>query len=87
MNESISTAAGAGHGQFRKPAELRRLIRELGRRPAQRDTLYRRLRTFSEAADGDEAGVLDAVTDADGRFGSYRELTRDRRYHFKRPTA
>ena len=37
MNESISTSAGARHGQLVPPAELRRLIRDLGprARPAQ----------------------------------------------------
>src|SRR5262249_38774091 len=41
MNESISTAAGAPHGQLMTPAELRRLIRDAGRTPVQRDTRYR----------------------------------------------
>ena len=37
INESISTSAGAGYGQLVPPAELRRLVREAGRVPAQRD--------------------------------------------------
>src|SRR5205085_5158803 len=34
INESISTSAGAQFGQLVPPAELRRMIREAGRRPA-----------------------------------------------------
>ena len=40
MNESISRAAGASHGQEMIPAELERMILEVGRVPRQRTTLY-----------------------------------------------
>ena len=40
MDETISRSAGAGHGQHMRPQEFRRLIREIGRVPAQRNTLY-----------------------------------------------
>jgi FO synthase len=40
MNESISRAAGAGHGQELPPERVEAAIRELGRRPRQRTTLY-----------------------------------------------
>jgi 7,8-didemethyl-8-hydroxy-5-deazariboflavin synthase CofH subunit len=40
INESISTAAGATYGQLVPPRELRRWIREAGRVPAERTTLY-----------------------------------------------
>ncbi|MFZ2209197.1 MAG: 2-phospho-L-lactate guanylyltransferase, partial [Porticoccaceae bacterium] len=40
MNESISRAAGAKHGQEMTAASMERLIRELGRVPRQRTTLY-----------------------------------------------
>ncbi len=46
INESISTAAGAGHGQLLKPKDIRHLIRQAGRIPAQRTTSYRIIRTF-----------------------------------------
>src|SRR5262249_3393824 len=39
MNESISTSAGATHGQYLHPAEMRSWIRGCGRIPAQRSTL------------------------------------------------
>lgn len=40
MNESISRAAGAAHGQELPPDEMERLIRSVHRRPRQRTTLY-----------------------------------------------
>lgn len=40
MNESISRAAGASHGQELPPAQMDELILSAGRRPRQRSTLY-----------------------------------------------
>jgi FO synthase len=41
MNESISRAAGAEHGQELPPEQMEAAIRALGRTPRQRTTLYR----------------------------------------------
>lgn len=40
MDESISRAAGAAHGQELPPQEMEMLIRSIGRTPRQRTTLY-----------------------------------------------
>lgn len=40
MNESISRAAGATHGQEMTPADIEAVIRSVGRVPIQRNTLY-----------------------------------------------
>jgi FO synthase len=40
MNENISRAAGASHGQEMTPAELEAVIRDIGRTPRRRTTLY-----------------------------------------------
>jgi FO synthase len=40
MNETITRAAGAGHGQEMPPERMEDLIRSLGRAPRQRTTLY-----------------------------------------------
>ncbi len=40
MNESITRAAGGAHGQELPPHDMERLIREIGRQPRQRTTLY-----------------------------------------------
>jgi FO synthase len=40
MDESITRAAGACHGQEMTPAEMEAIIRSLGRTPCQRNTLY-----------------------------------------------
>ncbi len=42
MNESISRAAGAAHGQELAPEAMETLIRSIGRQPRQRTTLYGR---------------------------------------------
>ena len=41
MNETISRAAGASHGEEMPPHEMEALIRAEGRVPLRRDTLYR----------------------------------------------
>jgi FO synthase subunit 2 len=87
INESISTAAGAAHGQFQRPAELRRLIRDAGRVPVQRDTRYRVLRRFGPVAGADEETALDRVVESEATFGSYAQLTHDARFRFKLPVA
>jgi FO synthase len=40
MNENISRASGAAHGQLATPEELEAVIRAAGRTPARRTTLY-----------------------------------------------
>jgi 7,8-didemethyl-8-hydroxy-5-deazariboflavin synthase CofH subunit len=80
INESISTSAGASYGQLVPPAELRRLIRDAGRLPAQRDTLYDILHVYEEGDEPDSA--LDHIEDADARFGSYRRLIASGEFRF-----
>ena len=80
INESISTSAGAAYGQLVPPAELRRLIRDAGRVPAQRDTLYEILHVYGEGDEPDSA--LDHVDDAEVRFGSYRRLIASGEFRF-----
>ena len=80
INESISTSAGAQYGQLVGPAELRRWIREAGRVPALRDTVYNVVRTY-EAGD-EPASPLDAVEDVEARFGSYRRLIASGEFRF-----
>jgi FO synthase len=47
MNESITRAAGAKHGQEMKPAILESAISSCGRNPYQRNTLYQQYRNLS----------------------------------------
>ncbi len=63
MNESISRAAGAGHGQEITPSEMVRIIRSAGRVPVQRNTLYG---TIEEFADHDPEEIAPLVSRADG---------------------
>jgi 7,8-didemethyl-8-hydroxy-5-deazariboflavin synthase CofH subunit len=80
INESISTSAGASYGQLVPPAELRRLVRDAGRVPAQRDTLYNVLHVYGEGDEPDSE--LDHVEDAEARFGSYRRLIASGEFRF-----
>ncbi|HET7876423.1 MAG TPA: 5-amino-6-(D-ribitylamino)uracil--L-tyrosine 4-hydroxyphenyl transferase CofH [Methylomirabilota bacterium] len=84
INESISTSAGASYGQLVPPAELRRLIREAGRVPAQRSTVYDRLRMY-EREEEDDDSPLDHVSDAEARFGSYRQLAASGKFRYLHP--
>jgi 7,8-didemethyl-8-hydroxy-5-deazariboflavin synthase CofH subunit len=81
INESISTAAGAGHGQLMKPSELRSLIREMRRIPAERTTTYQKIKLFD--TDENPVDLLDQVENPAERFGSYRDLVRTKDYRFK----
>jgi FO synthase subunit 2 len=75
MNESISTSAGAMHGQLMRPSELRRVIRDAGRVPVQRNTKYDALQVFSADAADDPESPLDRIEDPEAVFGSYKQLT------------
>jgi FO synthase subunit 2 len=83
INESISTAAGSGHGQRTSPAILHRLIEELGRRPAQRNTKYEILRSFS--AGESPQSPLDDVDEE--RFGSYQQLVKSEQHRYQRAVS
>ncbi|HEY4729264.1 MAG TPA: 7,8-didemethyl-8-hydroxy-5-deazariboflavin synthase, partial [Actinomycetes bacterium] len=50
MDENISRAAGAAHGQLMEEAEFRAIVEPLGRRLEQRTTLYGRTRTEAVVA-------------------------------------
>jgi 7,8-didemethyl-8-hydroxy-5-deazariboflavin synthase CofH subunit len=77
MNESISTSAGAQHGQFLHPANLRKWIRTAGRVPVQRSTTYQTLRVFEE-----EPSEPEPSWDGD-RFGSYATLIASPEFRFR----
>jgi FO synthase subunit 2 len=81
INESISTSAGALHGQLASPRELRRVIRAAGRVPAERTSLYAVRRVFASEAD-EPPSPLDDVADAEARFGSYAGLARGAEFRF-----
>ena len=51
MEEQISRFAGASYGQYFPPEEFRRLTREIGRIPAERNTVYGILEKFDKGAD------------------------------------
>ena len=85
INESISTAAGAQHGQLMRPFEFRQMIRQAGRIPAERYTTYKTRRVFSDT--DQELDPLDLVGDnVEEVFGSYDRLVKLDTYRFEHPT-
>ena len=82
INESISTSAGSEHGQLLRPGEIKRIVREIGRIPAERNTTYKILKRFENSNDSEEE--LDKVKDI-SKFGSYMELVKIEKYKYKNP--
>ncbi len=79
INESISTAAGAEHGQLLKPKDIRHLIRQAGRIPAQRSTSYKIIKTFVSEESTDKLDEVQNIS----QFGSYHELIKLDGYRYK----
>ena len=82
INESISTSAGSNHGQLIRPKEIRRLVREIGRIPAERNTNYKILKKFDTSDESDDE--LDKISDL-SKFGSYAELIKINKFKYKNP--
>ena len=82
INESISTSAGSEHGQLLRPREIKRVVREIGRIPAERNTQYKILKRFDAADENEEE--LDKIKDV-SQFGSYVELIKIDKYKYKNP--
>jgi FO synthase subunit 2 len=81
VNESISTSAGATNGQLVRPREIRALIREAGRIPAERSTTYTVLREYPEEPATPDR--LDTVDASEERFGSYQRLINMDEFRFE----
>jgi len=82
INESISTSAGSGYGQLLKPKEIRRMVREIKRIPAERDTHYNILKKFENENEAEDE--LDKISNA-SQFGSYVELVKINKFNYKNP--
>lgn len=80
INESISTAAGAQHGQFMRPKEMRHLIRSAGRIPVQRSTTYKTLKVFVDESENQDS-ELDSIDSS--QFGSYHQLIKLDKFRYK----
>lgn len=84
INESISTSAGSNHGQLIRPKEIRRLVKEIGRVPAERSTNYKILKRFDGNDESDDE--LDKISDS-SKFGSYAELIKINKFRYKNPRS
>ena len=74
MNESISRAAGAAHGQELDPAAMDALIALLGRRPSQRTTLYDEAPQERRGAGRAAAALAPVVQTPAGRFAKTAQV-------------
>jgi FO synthase subunit 2 len=82
INESISTSAGSEYGQLLRPKEIRRMVREIKRIPAERDTEYNILKKFENGKE--EEDELDKIANP-AQFGSYVELVKINKFNYKNP--
>jgi FO synthase len=73
MNESITRAAGAVHGQEMPPESMETLIRSLGRNPRQRTTLYGDASSERKAASFGAAPLIEPVNTPARRYERHHE--------------
>jgi len=81
IEENVVSQAGAHHSATEE--ELRRLIRDAGRIPAERSTTYEIRRQFGREED-DHFDPLDRVEgESEDTFGSYARLSHSPEWKFK----
>jgi FO synthase len=73
MNESITRAAGAVHGQEMPPESMEQVIRALGREPRQRTTLYADVPAERRAASFGAARLTDPINTLARRWERHPE--------------
>ena len=83
INESISSTAGAKFGQYMSPKEIRRLIFDAKRIPAQRTTTYSIIRVFKDINEVSDI-PLEKIEWSEEKFGSYFRLIKDERFRFRK---
>ena len=66
MNESISRAAGSPHGQEITPLEMCRMIREIGRTPVRRNTVYEALEVYEDHDPAELSPLVPRLTQPEG---------------------
>ena len=84
INESISTSAGAQHGQLMKPSNFRDMIRDCGRVPAERFTSYE-IRKIFDSEDQENAPLDYICENVEEIFGSYNKLIELEEFRFEHP--
>ena len=80
INESISTAAGSENGQLLRPNQIRQLVRQIGRIPAERNTTYDIIQSFEK--EPKELKKIDGIKDS--KFGTYFDLIKNEKFRFKK---
>jgi FO synthase len=78
MNETITRAAGAAHGQETSPEEMEEIIRSIGRTPRLRST------TYGEVSDLQKQRAFGAVTLVEPTYTSAKRYDRKESKHVKK---
>ena len=63
-----------------KPKQIRRLVRDVNRIPAERNTTYKILRTFENEPNDEDLDNVD-----DSKFGSYFDLIKIKKFRYENP--
>jgi FO synthase len=75
MNESITRAAGAGHGQEWAPRDMEQAIRSIGREPMMRNTRYQAVSPERhEAAFNNSLALLDCIQESASKTHRNKKL-------------
>jgi len=78
MNETITRAAGASHGQETSPEEMEEIIRSIGRSPRQRST------TYGKVSEGQKQKSFGASVLKEPEFNSAKKYERKKSGHEKK---
>jgi FO synthase len=68
MNETITRAAGASHGQETSPEEMEEIISSIGRTPRQRNTTYGEVSELQRARSFGAATLVEPVYTSAKRY-------------------
>jgi 2-iminoacetate synthase ThiH len=79
MEESISKAAGATFGEYVSPEQFQRMIRSIGRTPAERSTTYKIRRLF-DSYEAPENGARTAPNPAATRASAPLSLVPEKNH-------
>jgi len=85
MNETITRAAGASHGQETSPEEMEEIIRGIGRRPEQRTTSYGKVSESQRQKSFNADELRESVFEAANKFNRKEKQTKVDKKNLVRP--
>jgi len=85
MNETITRAAGASHGQETSPEEMEEIIKGIGRRPEQRTTSYGKVNESQRQKSFNADELRESVFEAANKFNRKEKQTKVDKKNLVRP--